>query len=149
MSRFEYSFLCFEKKGPRIRKVRPLEPEDVVSVYESIKKVIESRDRVLPFDLALYEFARADKLYWVVDNVGLLIFNQAGDAHAIYWDKRFRGREEMTRTMLLISMNIFERSTAWTIMPSTERAAIAFAKRIGFVEDYSNSIVKLTFTRGQ
>lgn len=122
---------------------------DIPRVYEALRGIIESKGRALPVDLVLQEFSRADKLYWIVDDVGLLIANQAGDMHGIYWDKRLRGREHLTKTTMLISMAIFGLDTAWTTMPVSERAALAFAKRLGFVESLSDGVMTtLTFTRG-
>ena len=147
--RFEYSFICHEKGGPRYRRVRPLELADIPRVYNSLQSVINARGRELPIDLALSEFARTDKLYWTVDDVGLLIATQAGDMHGMYWDRRFRGREHLTKTMMLISMSILGLDLAWTIMPETERAALAFAKRLGFIEaERKDGAVRLIFTRG-
>lgn len=109
-----------------------------------------SKNRWLSPEVAQQEFYRLDKLYWVVDDVGLMFVSMAGDAHVFFWDKRLRGREEMARTMLRVSMTIFSLAEAWTTIPETERAVLAFAKRVGFKDQGTHEgLVKLTFERGQ
>lgn len=89
-----------------------------------------------------------DKLYWTVDDVGLLFASKAGDCHVFFWDKRLRGREGMCKSMAKIAMNILGRDDLWTQIPDTERAVIAFAKRMGFVEESSNDgVISLRMTR--
>jgi hypothetical protein len=131
----EFQFTCPEPDGEVIRTVRPLASRDILRVYLKIRGSLESRGRTLPFELALREFDRMDKLYWTVDDVGLLIATEAGDVHIFFWDRRLRGREQMCKTMANVVMNILDREYIWTRIPVTERAVIAFAKRIGFEQE--------------
>lgn len=122
----------------------------MAKVYKSMLAHHESKGRTLTPETALQEFYRLDKLYWVVDDVGLLIATMAGDVHVFFWDKRLRGREELAKTMLLVSMSILNLDEAWTTIPETERAVLAFAKRVGFKDEgMQDGAVKLTFKRGQ
>lgn len=134
---YEYLFTCNEPDGVRIRYVKPLAQRDIPRVYKHLSDTIAARGRKLPADLALREFERLDKLYWTVDDVGLLIANQAGDTHIFFWDKRLRGREGLCKAMAQVAMEIFGRDSVWTSIPETERAVIAFAKRVGFVQEKS------------
>lgn len=131
----EFQFVCPEPYGDVVRTVRPLEQGGILRAYLSIKASLESRGRTLPLELALREFGRMDKLYWTVDDVGLLIATEAGDVHIFFWDKRLRGREELCRSMAKVVMNILDKESVWTKIPSSERAVIAFAKRVGFEEE--------------
>lgn len=110
---------------------------------------LESRGRTLPIELALREFSRLDKLFWTVDDVGLLIASEAGDVHIFFWDGRLRGREQLCRTMAGVVMNIFGKESIWTKIPSTERAVIAFAKRVGFTQELaSNGWIVMRMRKG-
>lgn len=119
-------------------------------VYQEMQAHHSSRGKFLDPITAAMEFYRLDKLYWVVDDVGLMFATMAGDVHVFFWDKRLRGREDLAKTMMLVSMGIFGLPEAWTTIPETERAVLAFAKRIGFTEqNRQDGLVKLTFARGQ
>jgi hypothetical protein len=69
--------------------------ESGVSVLLNTKTSGESTNRFdLPWlvaagsfhqKLALREFGRLDKLYWTVDDVGLLIVSEACDCHIFFW----------------------------------------------------------------
>lgn len=132
---YEYTLVCTEPDGMVQRTVRPLEARDIPWVYARIKESLASRGReALGIEQALYEFMRLDKLYWVVDDVGLIIATVAGDVHIFFWDKRLRGREQLCKIIARVIMEIFDRDFVWTEIPKTERAVLAFAKRIGFVE---------------
>lgn len=144
----EFLFACNEPDGVRIRCVKPLRPDDIPRVYASIRASHLARGKDLPPDVAAHEFARVDKLYWTVDDVGLLIANTAGDVHVFFWDKRLRGREGLCRGMAHVFMAIIERSSVWTQIPEKERAVIAFAKRVGFEQtEIKDGLVTLIFRR--
>jgi hypothetical protein len=139
-SAFDFFFTCDEPKGQVIREVRALAATDIPFVYAQMASSFAERGKAcLPWEDALKEFMRLDKLYWVVDDVGLIIANQAGDVHVFFWDKRLRGREGMCRALVLIICEFYDRDFVWTKIPITERAVIAFAKRIGFQEKQSAS----------
>lgn len=109
---------------------------------------LNSRGRELPADIALHEFNRVDKLYWTVDDVGLLIATAAADVHVFFWDKRLRGREQLCRGMAQVFMGILGTEAVWTRIPESERVVIAFAKRIGFEEtENKDGFVMLIFRR--
>jgi hypothetical protein len=132
---YEYVFACEEPEGVILRYVRPLEAADIPVVYQRIRESFHSRGKdALPWEAALKEFMRLDKLYWTVDDVGLIIANRVGDVHIFFWDKRLRGRERMCKAMALVIMEIFDRTFVWTEIPKKERAVLAFAKRVGFKE---------------
>lgn len=132
---YEYIFPCFEPDGLKLRLVKPLEYADIPRVYASLRASLAARGRELPPELAAREFARLDKLYWTVDDVGLIIANKAGDVHIFFWDKRLRGRERLSKEMAKVIMDIFGRLDLFTEIPVSERAVIAFAKRVGFEQD--------------
>jgi hypothetical protein len=109
---------------------------------------LESRGRTLPVDLALREFSRLDKLFWTVDDVGLLIADSTGDSHVFFWDGRLRGREELCRQMAGVTMEIFELDSVSTRIPESEVMMIEFAKRVGFSEELvSDGVVYLRLGR--
>ncbi len=140
---YEFTFVCDEPEGARFREVKPLKSSDIARVYESLCKAHTSRGRELPQELAIREFARLDKLYWTVDDVGIIIASEAGDVHIFFWDKRLRGRERMCKEMAQIIMDFYHRSDVWTEIPSTERAVIAFAERVGFEREREGDTVML------
>lgn len=145
---YEYIFACSEPDGLKIRYVKPLEQRDLARVYHSLRKALVARGRELPPELAIYEFKRLDKLYWTVDDVGLLFTDTSGHSHIFFWDKRLRGREGLCQDMAKVAMNIINKDSLWTEIPDIERAVIAFAKRIGFVENGSHDgLIKLRLTR--
>lgn len=144
----EFLFTCNEPEGTKIRYVRPLAPNDIPRVYAQMRASLNSRGRELPADIALHEFNRVDKLYWTVDDVGLLIATLAGDVHIFFWDKRLRGREQLCRNMACVFMSIIQKDEVWTKIPEKERAVIAFAKRVGFKETENvEGLVTLIFRR--
>lgn len=148
MSNFSGVYLCDEPKKKILRTVRPLELQDIPLVYESMRQSHEERGRELKPDVAVEELARLDKAYWVVDNVGLLIANAAGDVHVFFWDKRLRGREAMCRSIAEMAMEFFQRNFVWTEIPKKERAVLAFAQRIGFrVVSVSDETITLRLDR--
>jgi hypothetical protein len=132
----EHLFACNEPGGIRVRCVRPLEYKDIRRVYESLRSSLVSRGRELPPELALREFGRLDKLYWTVDDVGLLIVSEACDCHIFFWDKRLRGREQLCKRMAEEAMQLLGCEALWTKVPDSEVAVIAFAKRVGFKEEF-------------
>lgn len=101
-----------------------------------MRESLESRGRTLPIDLALREFGRLDKLFWTVDDVGLLIADSTGDTHVFFWDGRLRGREELCKAMAYVTMEIFELEETSTRIPESEKMMIAFAKRVGYTEEF-------------
>jgi hypothetical protein len=149
LSAFDFVFTCNEPGGPVVRNVRTLAASDIPFVYAKMKESFAERGReCIPWEDALYEFMRLDKLYWVVDDVGLIIANKAGDVHVFFWDKRLRGRESMCRAMVMVVCEFYDRDSVWTTIPITERAVIAFAKRVGFQEQsVSAGWVTLTCNR--
>lgn len=148
--RFEYTFECPEPEGVRKRHVRPLELQDMPRVYQEMLAHHVSKGANLSPETAWEEFHRLDKLYWIVDDVGLLFITMGGDSHVFFWDRRLRGREGLVKTMLRVSMEIFDLEEAWTTIPRTGRIILAFAKRLGFVEqEERDGLIKLTFARGQ
>lgn len=145
---YEYQFTCPEPSGDVVRTVRPLEQGGILRAYIRMRDSLTSRGRELPLELALREFSRLDKLYWTVDDVGLLIASEAGDVHIFFWDKRLRGREGLCKSMAEVVLNTLGREYIWTTIPETERAVIAFAKRVGFVEEgLTNRGVRLVYRR--
>lgn len=145
---YEYLFTCNEPEGTKIRYVKPLEQRDIPRVFKHLSNSLAVRGRQLSAELALSEFKRLDKLYWTVDDVGLLIANKAGDCHIFFWDKRLRGREGLCKAMANVVMEIFDRDSVWTSIPDTERAVIAFAKRVGFKEEkHEDSLITLRLGR--
>lgn len=109
---------------------------------------LETRGRTLPLELALREFSRLDKLFWTVDDVGLLIGDSAGDTHVFFWDGRLRGREGLCRAMAYVTMEIFELDATTTKIPESEKMMIAFAKRVGYTEEFElDGVVYLRLRR--
>lgn len=133
---YEFTLICQEPTGPVTRTVRPLEQRAILPVWQRMRESLESRGRTLPLDLALREFGRLDKLFWTVDDVGLLIADSTGDTHVFFWDGRLRGREELCKAMAYVTMEIFELEETSTRIPESEKMMIAFAKRVGYTEEF-------------
>lgn len=145
---YEFTLVCQEPGGSVTRTVRPLEQRDILSAWRRMRASLETRGRTLPIELALREFSRLDKLFWTVDDVGLLIADSTGDTHVFFWDRRLRGREGLCRAMAYVTMEIFQLDATTTKIPESEKMMIAFAKRVGYTEEFElDGVVYLRLRR--
>lgn len=81
---------------------------------------------------------------FLVDDVGLMLkgcFQSGGlyDVHIGFWDLVLRGRELMCRAMARRVAEDAGARGVWTAIPIEARATLAFAKRVGFIEQSQSS----------
>jgi RimJ/RimL family protein N-acetyltransferase len=79
-------------------------------------------------------------LMWLVDDIGMLRLTdmvplESASAHFIFWDRRFRGREELIRKML---EHVFEKYKFHRIkveVPLYAQKTLVAVERIGFTKE--------------
>lgn len=79
-------------------------------------------------------------IIYAVDDVGLFIVNDIRPAlsatiHYLFWDKRFRGREELCRRMMKHVFDEFKFRRLETRIPLIAQPAIQNASRIGLIRE--------------
>lgn len=79
-------------------------------------------------------------IIFAVDDVGLFILNDIRPAysasiHYLFWDKRFRGREELCRRMIKYVFEEYKFRRLETRVPLVAQPAIQAATRIGLVRE--------------
>lgn len=79
-------------------------------------------------------------LFWDVDDVGMFVLNdiKPGDsaqAHFLFWDKRFRGREKLCREMLAYLFLTYNFRRIWVEVPLHSYWTIRAVERLGFVHE--------------
>lgn len=78
-------------------------------------------------------------LFWLVDDVGILYLTDIvpgydATAHFVFWDRRFRGREELIREMVRYVFDLLKLHRI-TVETPLHPPLLGFIKRIGFVEE--------------
>lgn len=132
-------FLCREDGQEIYRDVVLLDTSDQVKVTEVFLRQLllhKELGKPLPPWQTLGLFYEANRLYWLVDDVGLIfaIFDSDHSAgvHITFWDRRLRGREYLCRSLAELVLERPGMCYLHTSIPETSRATLAFAKRIGF-----------------
>ena len=140
---------CREPGGPIVRTVT----EGVIS-FERINYLWE---KLSQFDTLFNDFVRGDfsrfvqhfvkqdaagnpmptGLVWDVDDVGIFFLTEmmplnSGLAHFVFWDKRFRGREELCRKMLKMAFDELQFHRIRVEVPLYANFTIQAVERIGF-----------------
>lgn len=132
----DYMFACNEPNGARIRRVSRLDPmpRTVVPLF---KKLRAWNPKLAPAQIA--ELYRQDKIYWTVDDVGLiwLTLHPAFpvEGHFVFWDGRLRGREKLVRGMADVAMELAASPVLWCKVPTQHHMLRAFLTRVGFTEN--------------
>lgn len=143
---------CIERAGPVMREVRPtkLSMERLKFLWNKLSK----------FDVLYNDFTRGSLeaftehfisqdatgelhpagLMWDVDDVGILILKEvkphvSAEAHYIFWDEIFFGREELCRRMLRYAFEKFYFQRIYTIIPIHATRTLNAVERIGMVHE--------------
>jgi RimJ/RimL family protein N-acetyltransferase len=79
-------------------------------------------------------------LIWDVDDVGVFTLNNiipehSGKIHYVFWDEKFRGREDLCRAMMKYAMEKYDLHKLWTEIPVIARSALQAADRVGLVRE--------------
>lgn len=126
--------------------VRPLELtiERMDSIWKRVREIPQLFDDETrgKKDVFLERFLRKDTVaYEFIDTatgnaVGIIYFTEVfppfnANGHIIFWDKSFKNRAEIVRETLKNVMDEFDIHRISCIIPTFNRAAILFAKRVG------------------
>lgn len=145
-------FLCREDSQEIYREVRQLDTNDhilVTEVYLRQLQLFKDLGRPLPPWQTLGLLYEPNRIYWVVDDVGLIfaIFDtdHSANVHITFWDRRLRGREGLCRALAQLVLDRPGMCYLHTAIPKTSRATLAFAKRVGFeqVMEDEEGVVRL------
>ena len=139
---------CDEPEGVFSREVRPL--------YLDMKKLNELYDKLKEFDVLFNDSVGNDieafvnsflvevngemqstGLLWEVDDVGILYITDIRPgydayAHFSFWDRRYRGREELVRKMIKYVMQKFKFHRITVDVPLYATPTMGFVERVGF-----------------
>lgn len=145
-------FECIERDGPIVRTVKParLSVERLRTLWENLKE----------FDVLFNDFVRGDVqafvdhfiridaagephsrgLIWDVDDVGIFFLNNirphdSAQAHFVFWDRIYRGREELCREMARYVFDKYKFRRIYVEWPLYANFSIQFMERIGFVNE--------------
>lgn len=144
---FERMFACHERRGSVMRRVVEVEPSALVEKYLSDR--LPQKANQSPIKDLSHIYSRGARTF-LVDDVGVMlkgIVNYSGmcDVHIGFWDCILNGRESMCRDMAAEVAEAAGLPGVWTAIPLSARATLAFAKRVGFVEQgQSDSVSILT-----
>lgn len=120
-----------EPEGTFVRNVSLLDQSQAEEVWNKMKDVPN-------FAGALGAEALKENEVVTIDSIGagLLDDRHEGYArvHVTFWDKRLRGRELLSRRIVLWWMEKYSLGFIYSVVPLQSRTVIAFAKRVGFSE---------------
>lgn len=135
-----FSVLCKERSGEIIRRARYLRDhlDDAVYVYHRLRG-LPSMFSATPLE-SLQPIRKAFEQGWqilAIDDVGLVavgtdMVEEYIDVHITFWDRVLRGREDLARVAIGWALDVTEAQGVYTAIPSSSKATIAFAKRVGF-----------------
>lgn len=137
-------FVCDERRGTVIRRVLEVEASPTIEQYLRSKLPEPSKSPIK--DVAhIYSFGAR---LFLVDDVGMMMkgtLEHKGlyDVHIGFWDLVLRGREDMCREIAFAVAEDAGTNGVWTAIPLSARATLAFAKRVGFVEESQYETVSL------
>lgn len=133
---------CEEPTGPVTREVnlvRDVDADYMRFLFSNLYGLPSMFDTgpLRDFEKLRMSLVNHDWTLLQVDDVGLLAvgpirLDQMADVHVTFWDKRFRGRETLTRRVAEWAIKTHGLVAVFTSLPATARATIAFAKRVGF-----------------
>ncbi len=116
-------------------------------------------EKLSKFDVLFNDFVRGDRrafinhfivqvdgqpspagLIWDVDDVGIIMINDiipyhSATAHFVFWDKRFRGREDLCRDMLKYGFETYKFRRIRVEVPLYAAKTKLAVERIGFVQE--------------
>ena len=142
--------MCKEPEGNIERSVMfaPLTPTRIKRYYEKLSQFPTLFNRqVVDLDGFLSSFVsqdgdsiKANGIIWEVDDVGLLFITDIypgyqATGHFTFWDRRFKGREELLRQALRYAFNEFGFQRIITEVPLYTQATLSAVERIGFIKE--------------
>lgn len=79
-------------------------------------------------------------LFWEVDDVGLLYLTDIrpeyeASAHFTFWDRRYRGREELLKQMIRYNFEMLNLHRLVVEVPMYAPSLLAFVEKLGFVKE--------------
>lgn len=142
---------CRERGGTVVRTVRlgHLSMERMKFLWEKLSE----------FDVLFNDFVQGDfkafvnhfivqvdgqpapaGLLWDVDDVGIIMVNEiipfdSAKAHFVFWDKRFRGRENLIRKMLEYGFETYKFRRIRTEVPLYAAKTKKSVQRVGFIQE--------------
>ena len=128
-------FLCEGRRGTKVRHVREVKASLLLEKYLQSKLLVPEES---PMKSLSHIYSSGTRLF-LVDDVGLIVkgvikYEHMPDVHVAFWDKIMVGREYMCHSMAQLLAKDAEARGVWTAIPSSSRATLAFAKRVGFEE---------------
>jgi RimJ/RimL family protein N-acetyltransferase len=154
---------CVEFKSEVVRHVSPvaLTYEKLRYFYDKLKEFEVLFSDELPNDFIsfagrfLHEgrdgLLVANGLIWEVDDVGIVFMTGITDysavVHFTFWDRKFKGREDLLREMLRYGMERFGFERFETRIGLYAKGALYAVERIGFVKE--GRLRKVTRYKGE
>lgn len=143
---------CVEPKGAIVRHVR--------RCYLSFEKLRTLYDRLGQFEVLFNNQHGGDfkafvsnfvaqtgpdtfeptGLFWEVDDVGILYLTNIkpgyeATAHFSFWDRRYRGREELLKEMIRYNFEKLQLHRLVAEVPLFAPALLSFTEKLGFVKE--------------
>lgn len=142
---------CREPNGEVIRCVR-LEQLS----FDRIKFLW---DKLKEFDVLFNDFVREDfeafvnrfivevdgvpeptGIFWSVDDVGLIYLNElrpleSAQAHFLFWDRRFKGREKLCQELLAYAFEKYKFQVIYVQVPLYAPRTISAVEKLGFFQE--------------
>ena len=150
MSKVIARVLCNEPGNSIVRSVTfaPLTPEFITELWEKLSKfptlfnrhIATVEDFISSFITRDGNGLTANGLIWTVDDVGIVFLSNIypayqATAHITFWDRRFRGREELLRELLRYAFREFGFQRIITEIPFYSQPTFKAAERVGFVKE--------------
>jgi RimJ/RimL family protein N-acetyltransferase len=142
---------CSEPDGKVVRTVSPtkLDVDRLKELWEKLKDFDVLFNDFVEGDIQAFmgHFIRVEgdqvkpqALIWDVDDVGILYINQirpldSCQAHFVFWDRRYRGREELIKSMCKFLFKEYKFRRINVQWPLYAKFSIHFMERMGFVNE--------------
>lgn len=139
---------CSEPNGKVVRHVRParISIERLGFLWEKLRefKVLFNDFVKDDFDAFIHHFivmvdgeVAPTGLLWDVDDVGIFFLTDirpgnSAEAHFVFWDRRFNGREELCRAMLNYAFETLELHRISTQVPLYAPHTMRAVEKLGF-----------------
>ena len=142
---------CREPGGTVVRTVR--------LGHLSVERMKFLWDKLSKFDVLFNDFVKGDfeafvrhfivqvdgqpepaGLLWDIDDVGIILVNnivpfESASAHFVFWDGRFRGRENLIREMLKYGFKTYKFRRIKVEVPLYAQHTKEVVERIGFIQE--------------
>lgn len=142
--------VCDEPGGNIVRRITPVALTrgklktywDKLSRFPTLfnQHIVSFEDFVSVFVSENHGALQANGLIWEVDDVGLFFITDIYPAfqatgHFTFWDRRYRGREELVRQMLQYGFEYYGFRRIIAEVPLYSTPTIGFVERVGFVKE--------------